>query len=89
MMRFTVPIKFELIGVGDSAGGGNGVPIATGDVSGRSTAGTSGVIRKVIATQTSATMTRNTTHSKIRSFPEPMPTFRVNYRSRTTDNTDL
>ena len=71
MIRSTVPTKFEVVGVGDSVGG-KGVPIATGDVGGRSSAGTTGVIRKVIATQTSATMTRNTTESKIRSLRAAM-----------------
>jgi hypothetical protein len=68
-MRLAVPTKLEVEGVGETGGGGgSGVPISTGDSGGIPTAGTTGVVRNRIAIETRATITRNTTHSRIRSF---------------------
>src|SRR5689334_5287061 len=69
MMRLAVPTKLEVDGVGETGGGGGrGVPIATGGSGGMPTAGTAGVVRERIAIETRATITRNTTHSRMRSF---------------------
>src|SRR6185312_9679988 len=73
MMRLTVPTKLEVDGVGEiGGGGGSGVPIATGDSGGIPTEGTTGMVRKRIAIEIRATITRNTTHNRIRSFTAPM-----------------
>src|SRR6185295_15118977 len=83
MMRLAVPTKVEVDGVGETGGGGgNGVPTATGALGGIATDGTLGVVRNRIAIETSATITRNTTHSRIRSFAAFMDHSRHNYRSR-------
>ena len=81
MMRSTVPTKFEVDGVGETGGGGgSGVPTATGvgAVDGTLTAGTTGVVRNRIAIETSAKITRKTTHSRIRSFAALMDHSRDN-----------
>ena len=60
---------------GSVSSGGNGDPIATG-VFGRlgeiSIAGTLGVVRKLIASDTSETITRNRTQRRIRNFTVPI-----------------
>src|ERR1051325_8403282 len=64
MMRFAVPTKFEVSGLGETGGGGgNGVPTATGISAGRSIDGRTGALRNRITVATSATITRNTTHN--------------------------
>ncbi len=69
MIRSATPTNVEVDGVGETGGGGgNGVPTATGTLGGSEMVGTTGVVRKRIAIETSAKITRNTTHSRIRSF---------------------
>ena len=67
MMRFAVPTKFDVAGVGVSAGG-KGVPIATGAEGGKSIDGSTGVVLNLLAIETSAPITKNKTTSRIRNF---------------------
>lgn len=80
MMRSAVPTKVEVDGVGETGGGGgSGVPTATGTSGGSEMVGTTGVVvLKRIAIEIRAMITRNTTHSRIRSFAALMDLLRNN-----------